>query len=73
VKPARRRKARRSWLLSCGHYVTTGTMIVNRGSGWLCIGCALAAAAGRAGPTHPITRASGSEAVSGPCEAGQHA
>jgi len=39
---ARVRKARRSSLLCCGHHVTIGQQIVNRGGGWICIACALA-------------------------------
>lgn len=40
--PARVRKARRSSVVACGHYVLTGQLIVNRGSGRCCLLCALA-------------------------------
>jgi len=36
-------KARRSSVVACGHYVLTGQLIVNRGDGWRCLDCALAA------------------------------
>jgi hypothetical protein len=36
-------KARRSALVACGHYVLRGQLIVNRGAGWSCLDCALAA------------------------------
>jgi hypothetical protein len=37
-------KARRASLLSCGHWVNVGTLIVSRdGKTWRCIDCALAA------------------------------
>jgi hypothetical protein len=35
------RKARRSSVVACGHYVTTGQLIDNRGGRWTCLGCAL--------------------------------
>ncbi len=38
---ARVRKARRSSVLSCGHFVLTGQLIVKRGQGWRCLPCAL--------------------------------
>ena len=36
-------KARRSSAVACGHYVLVGQLIVNRGDGWRCLDCALAA------------------------------
>jgi hypothetical protein len=35
------RKARRSSLLACGHYVQTGHMIARVDGEWICIECAL--------------------------------
>jgi hypothetical protein len=40
---ARVRKARRSSVVACGHYVLTGQVIVKRGGRWLCLECALKA------------------------------
>ena len=36
-------KARRSSVVACGHYVTVGQLIANRGDGWVCLDCALTA------------------------------
>lgn len=36
-------KARRSSRVACGCYVLRGELIVNRGDGWRCLDCALAA------------------------------
>jgi hypothetical protein len=37
------RKARRSsCCCACGGWITTGQLIVNRGTGWSCLPCALA-------------------------------
>jgi len=36
-------KARRSSRVACGCYVLRGELIVNRGGGWRCLDCALAA------------------------------
>jgi hypothetical protein len=44
-------KARRSSVVACGHYVLTGQLIVNRGGGWACLDCALAAIKTSAGST----------------------
>ena len=55
-------KARRSSAVACGHYVLVGQLIVNRGSGWVCLDCALAAIKSSAGsppsaapPTEGVT------------------
>jgi hypothetical protein len=41
---ARVRKARRSSILGCGHWVTIGNLIASRdGKTWICLDCALAA------------------------------
>jgi hypothetical protein len=37
------RKARRSSVLACGHYVLHGHLIANRGQGWICLDCAIKA------------------------------
>jgi hypothetical protein len=36
------RKARRSSVAACGHYVLTGQVIVRRHGRWQCLECALA-------------------------------
>jgi hypothetical protein len=42
-KIVRAMKARRSGQLGCGHFVTTGSLIVwVRGQGWMCTPCRLA-------------------------------
>lgn len=35
------RKARKSSVLACGHYVLTGQLIVSRDGRWTCLQCAL--------------------------------
>lgn len=37
------RKARRSSVVACRHYVQVGHVIVRRGGRWICLECALAA------------------------------
>jgi hypothetical protein len=48
------RKARYPARRACGHYVPRGQLEVNRGGGWLCLDCALAAI--RAANNVPATR-----------------
>lgn len=40
---ARVRKARRSSVVACGHFVLVGATIVKRAGRWTCLPCALAA------------------------------
>ena len=37
------RKARRSSVVACRHYVLVGQVIVRRGGRWICLPCALTA------------------------------
>jgi hypothetical protein len=48
----RARKARRSSVVACGHYVLVGQVIVRRGGRWTCLPCALDAIKTPAGSTH---------------------
>ncbi len=41
IKEVRAMKARKSSVVSCGHYVLRGQLIVRKNSRWLCQACAL--------------------------------
>ncbi len=43
MSPPRVRRARRTSVLSCGHLVLPGQLIVRRDGRWTCLACALAA------------------------------